>query len=67
MADHYAPIVQDARIRLTTDDLHSYRVKNVVEQFDARPAEIKALFSNSLDPVRAATRRDRMLAAGLPI
>lgn len=46
---------------------HGYRVKDLVEQFDAKPAEIKALFSNSLEPVRAATLRDRMLAAGLPI
>ena len=46
---------------------HGYRVKDLVEQFDAKPAEIKALFSNSLDPVRTATLRDKMLAAGLPI
>lgn len=46
---------------------HGYRVKDLVEQFDAKPAEIKALFSNSLEPVRAATLRDKMLAAGLPI
>nr|WP_318290175.1 phosphoribulokinase [Paraburkholderia sp. BL8N3] len=46
---------------------HGYRVKDLVEQFDAKPAEIKALFSNSLDPVRTATLRDKMLATGLPI
>ncbi|MEW9586658.1 hypothetical protein [Paraburkholderia sp. DGU8] len=46
---------------------HGCRVKDLVEQFDAKPAEIRALFSNSLHPVRAATLRDRMLAAGLPI
>lgn len=46
---------------------HGYRVRDLVEQLDAKPAEIKALFSNSLDPVRAATLRDKMLAAGLPI
>ncbi|KAG0163657.1 hypothetical protein DFQ28_011355 [Apophysomyces sp. BC1034] len=46
---------------------HGYRIKDVVEQFDAKPAEIKALFSNSLEPMRAATLRDKMLAAGLPI
>ncbi|MEN8501819.1 MULTISPECIES: phosphoribulokinase [Paraburkholderia] len=46
---------------------HGYRVKDLVEQFDAKPAEIKAPFSNALEPVRAATLRDRMLAAGLPI
>lgn len=46
---------------------HGYRVKDLVEQFDAKPAEIKALFSNSLEQVRAATLLDKMLAAGLPI
>lgn len=46
---------------------HGYRIKDLVEQFDAKPAEIKALFSNSLDSMRAAELRDKMLAAGLPI
>ena len=46
---------------------HGYRVKDLVEQFDARPAELKALFNNQLDPTRTAKLRDRMLAAGLPI
>jgi len=46
---------------------HGYRLKDMVEQFDAKPAEIKALFSNQLDPARAAELRDRILAAGLPI
>ncbi|RMR78760.1 ExeA-like protein, partial [Pseudomonas savastanoi pv. fraxini] len=46
---------------------HGYRIKDLVEQFDARPTEIKALFSHALDPVRAAELRDKMLAAGLPI
>jgi len=46
---------------------HGYHIKDLVEQFDARPAEIKALFSNQLDPTRTAELRDRMLRAGLPI
>jgi type II secretory pathway predicted ATPase ExeA len=46
---------------------HGYRVKDLVEQFDTKPAEIKALFSNSLDPTRAAELRSQFLAAGLPI
>jgi hypothetical protein len=33
---------------------HGYRVKDLVEQFDARPAELKALFNNQLDPTRTA-------------
>jgi len=46
---------------------HGYRLKDMVEQFDAKAAEIRALFSNQLEPQRAAELRDRMLAAGLPI
>jgi hypothetical protein len=46
---------------------HGYRSKDLVEQFDARPTEIKALFSNQLDPTRTAAFRDRMLRAGLPL
>lgn len=46
---------------------HGYRIKDLVEQFDARPTEIKALFRNILDPTRATELRDKMLAAGLPI
>ncbi len=46
---------------------HGYRVKDLAEQFDARAAEIKALFNNQLDPSRTVELRDRMLRAGLPI
>ncbi|EBT7375095.1 phosphoribulokinase [Salmonella enterica] len=46
---------------------NSYRLKDMVEQFDAKPAEIRALFNNQLDPARTAELRDRMLAVGLPI
>lgn len=41
--------------------------KDLVEQFDAKPVEIRALFSHQLDPTRTAELRDRILAAGLPI
>ena len=44
-----------------------YRVKDLVEQFEVKPAEIRALFSNTLDPQRAAELRDKMRGAGLPI
>lgn len=40
---------------------------DMVEQFDAKPAEIRALFSHQLNPTRTAELRDRILAAGLPI
>jgi hypothetical protein len=46
---------------------HGYRLKDMVEQFDAKPAEIRALFNNQSDPARTAGLRDRMLAVGLPI
>ncbi|WP_230089601.1 hypothetical protein [Herminiimonas contaminans] len=36
-------------------------------QFDAKAAEIRAMFSNQLEPKRTAEIRERMLAAGLPI
>lgn len=46
---------------------HGYRVKDLVEQFDSKPAEIKALFSNTLDATRMAELRCQFQAAGLPI
>ncbi len=46
---------------------HGYWLKDMVEQFDAKPAEIRTLFSNQLEPARAAELRERILAAGLPI
>ena len=44
-----------------------YGLKELVQNFDAKPAEIKALFANQLDPTRAGELRDRMRLAGLPI
>lgn len=41
---------------------HGYRLKGMVEQFDAKPAEIRALFNNQLDPVLTTELRDRMLS-----
>jgi hypothetical protein len=55
------------------DDLEStltrqgYGVRDLVQNFDAKPAEIKALFANQLEPRRASELRDRMRLAGLPI
>ena len=45
---------------------HGYRIKGLVEQSDAKPAEIKALFSNTLDATRVAELRGQFQAAGLP-
>ena len=52
------------RLELTR---HGYRVKDLIEQFDAKPAEIKAFFNSTLDARRATQLRDKMLRAGLPI
>lgn len=46
---------------------NGYRIKDLVDQFDVKPAEIKALFNNTLDPKRATELRDKMLQAGLPL
>jgi hypothetical protein len=56
-----------------TDDLeptlmrHGYRQKDLVKQFDAKPAKIRALFNNALDARRATQLRNNMLRAGLPL
>jgi hypothetical protein len=44
-----------------------YRIKDSVEQFGAKPAEVKALFNNTIDPERTSELRDMMLRAGLPL
>lgn len=46
---------------------HRYRLKDMTEQFDAKAADIRAMFSNQLEPKRTAEIRERTLAAGLPI
>lgn len=46
---------------------HGYRIKDLMEQLDTKSADIKALFNNTLDPVRATELREKMLRAGLPI
>jgi type II secretory pathway predicted ATPase ExeA len=55
------------------DDIESvltrqgYGLRELAQNFEAKPAEIKALFVNQLDPARSAELRDRMRLAGLPI
>lgn len=46
---------------------HGYRLKDMVEQFDAKPDEIRAIFNNLLDPARTTELGDRVLAFGLQI
>lgn len=67
------PELVEALLYRHLDDLEStltrqgYGLKDLVQNFDAKPAEIKALFANQLDPIRASDLRDRMRLAGLPI
>jgi len=42
-------------------------VRNLAEQFNTKPAEIRLLFKGQLDAGRSQDLRDQMLAAGLPI
>jgi type II secretory pathway predicted ATPase ExeA len=55
------------------DDIESvltrqgYGLRELAQNLEAKPTEIKALFVNQLDPVRSAELRDRMRLAGLPI
>lgn len=46
---------------------YGYRIKDLTEQVDARPAEVKALFGSSLNSVRTGNLRSTMLAAELLI
>lgn len=46
---------------------HGYDVRNLVEQFDAKPVEIRKLLRGALDPGRANELVDEMRAAGLPL
>lgn len=46
---------------------NGYRVKDLVEQFDVKAAEIRALLSGRLDAQRTTELQNRMLAAGLPL
>jgi type II secretory pathway predicted ATPase ExeA len=46
---------------------NGYRIKDLVEQFDIKAADVKALLGGRLDPKYASELQDRMLAAGLPL
>jgi hypothetical protein len=46
---------------------HGYRLRDLVDQFDARPAEIRAWLGGQLDPARASELRERLQIAGVPI
>ncbi|MFC3111303.1 hypothetical protein ACFQAT_26395 [Undibacterium arcticum] len=59
--------VDQETLRLVGEGVARYRLKDMTEQFDAKAAEIRAMFSNQLKPKRTAEIRERMLAAGLPM
>lgn len=46
---------------------HGYSTKVLCELLGVRPAEIKALLRQTLEPDRAQELKDQMLAAGLPV
>ena len=64
--------VVEAVLSLRIDDLeprltrNGYDVRSLVEQFDAKPAEIRRLLRGDLDPARSRELMDEMRAAGLP-
>jgi hypothetical protein len=45
---------------------NGYDVRSLVEQFDAKPSEIRQLLRGDLDPARSRELMDEMRAAGLP-
>ena len=54
--------------RIREDGLtrNGYDLRSLVEQFDAKPAEIRRLLRGDLDAGRAQELMDEMRAAGLP-
>ncbi|MDR3735439.1 MAG: AAA family ATPase [Acidobacteriaceae bacterium] len=55
--------LDDLEPRLTRN---GYDANSLIEQFDAKPAEIRQLFRGDLDPARSRELLDEMRAAGLP-
>ncbi len=47
--------------------LHGYALRDLADQFHAKPTEIKLLFRGQLDPTRTKKLTGQMLMAGLPI
>ena len=55
--------INDLEPQLTRN---GYDIRSLVEQFDAKPAEIRQLLRGELDPGRRRELMDEMRAAGLP-
>jgi len=59
-----SPPFDDLEPTLTRPGSH---LPDLVQQCDAKPTAINALFSHQLDPTRTAAFRDRMRRAGRPL
>lgn len=46
---------------------HGYTAKALREMLGTRPAEVRALFRQTLEPDRARAMKEQLLAAGLPV
>jgi type II secretory pathway predicted ATPase ExeA len=55
--------IEDLEPTLTRN---GYQVKDLAEMLNAKPAEVKALFNNTLDASRSIELRTLLMAAGLP-
>jgi hypothetical protein len=58
-----SPQLNDLEPQLTRN---GYDLRSLVEQFDAKPAEIRRLLRGDLDQGRSQELMDEMRAAGLP-
>ncbi len=65
--------IVDSVLSKQIDDLeptlmrHGYTVKVLCEMLGTKPAEVRALFRQMLEPDRARELKDQLLAAGLPV
>ncbi len=65
--------IVDSVLSKQIDDLeptlmrHGYTVKVLTEMLGTKPAEVRALFRQTLEPDRARELKEQLLAAGLPV
>ena len=65
--------IVDSVLSKQIDDLeptlmrHGYTVKVLCELLGTKPAEMRALFRQTLEPDRARELKEQLLAAGLPV
>ena len=69
----YSTPIIDSVLSKQIDDLeptlmrHGYSVKVLSEMLGTKPAEVRALFRQTLEPDRARELKEQLLAAGLPV